>query len=71
MQKAYVPSVYSEDRVALVEVLGQGFAQDIGAKFSFNRTTDRFSVTFRSTGYFKFAMSDDMQPSWVWNYPKK
>lgn len=61
MQKAYLPAGYYEDGVALVEALGQGFAQDIGAKFSFNRTTGRFSLNFRSTGPFTFQMSDDLQ----------
>lgn len=61
MQKAYVPSGYYEDGTALLDAFGQAFAQDMGAKFSFNRTTGRFSMTFRSTGIFTFAMSDDLQ----------
>jgi hypothetical protein len=48
MQKVYRSPAYYEDGNALVEALI--FAQDIGAKFSINRASGRFSLNFRSTG---------------------
>lgn len=61
VQKAYIPSGYYEDGTTLVDALNQAFAQDIGAKFSFNRTTGRFTLNFRSPSNFTFVMSDDLQ----------
>lgn len=61
VQRAYVPSGYYEDGPALVEALNQGYSHDIGAKFSFNKTTGRFGLTFRSTGPYTFLMSEELQ----------
>jgi hypothetical protein len=59
MQKAYLSPGYYEDGNALIEALG--FAQDIGAKFSFNRASGRISLNFRSTGSHTLRMSDDLK----------
>lgn len=48
MQKAYLPPGYYGDATALIESFG--FAQDTGAKFSFNRATGRLSLNFHLIG---------------------
>lgn len=57
-KKTYIQSGYYEDGTAFLETLNN---PEIGTKFSYNRTTGRLSLTFRSTGTHTFQMSHDLQ----------
>lgn len=60
-EKVHIPPGYYEDGTALVDRLNQAPALNNGAIFSFNRTTGRFTLNFRSSTNCTFVMSEDLQ----------